>query len=92
VLLELRVGAAGDPALGIEDEAGRAGRSLVDRQDNSAAPRTIVSRPSAMPKALSLPLPSRRNDIPYIRAITARAWRSASGTSSVSSAAAATPS
>ena len=33
VLLELRVGAAGDPPLRVEDEAGRPGRPLVDRED-----------------------------------------------------------
>ena len=34
VLLELAVGAAGDPALAVEDEAGGAGRPLVDREDH----------------------------------------------------------
>ena len=36
VLLELAVGAAARPALAVEDEAGRAGRPLVDRQDHGA--------------------------------------------------------
>ena len=34
VLLELAVGAAGELRVGVEDEAGRAGRALVDREDH----------------------------------------------------------
>ena len=41
VLLELGVGAAGDPPLAVEDEAGRAGGPLVDGEDHSRS----VSRP-----------------------------------------------
>ena len=40
VLLELRVGAAGDPPLRVEDEAGGARRPLVDRQDHGSPRRT----------------------------------------------------
>ncbi len=41
VLLELRVGAAGDPPLLVEDQAGGPGRPLVDREDHSS-PRAII--------------------------------------------------
>jgi hypothetical protein len=34
VLLELGVGAAGNPPLAVEDQAGRPGRALVDREDH----------------------------------------------------------
>jgi len=91
VLLELRVGPTGDPPLGVEDEAGRPRRPLVDRQDQGVTPRKIVSRPAATPEASS-PVANRRRLIPYISATIVRAWRSGSGTSSISSAAAATPS
>jgi len=37
-LLELRVGAPGDPHLRVEDEAGGPGRPLVDRQDHRRLP------------------------------------------------------
>ena len=36
VLLELRIGASGDPALAVEDEAGGSGRALVDGEDQRA--------------------------------------------------------
>ena len=41
VLLELRVGAAGDPPLAVEDEAGRAGGPLVDREDHVGDYRSV---------------------------------------------------
>jgi hypothetical protein len=34
VLLELAIGAAGELRLAVEDQAGRAGRALVDREDH----------------------------------------------------------
>src|SRR5207247_7690718 len=43
VLLELAVGATGDPALSVEDEAGRAGCSLVDGEDHCAG--NLPARP-----------------------------------------------
>ena len=92
VLLELRVGPAGDPSLPVEDQAGGPRRPLVDRQDQGRAPRTIVSRPVGDAGGVLSPVPSRRRPIPYISATIVRAWRPGSGTSSVSSAAAATPS
>jgi hypothetical protein len=91
MLLELRVGPTGDPPLGVEDEAGRPRRPLVDRQDQGVTPRMIVSRLSATPEASS-PVANRRSPIPYISATIVRAWRPGSGTSSISNAAAATPS
>jgi len=92
MLLELGVGTADDATLCVEDEAGGARRPLVDREDQRETPRTIVSKPSATPVASSLPVPSRRRPIPYISATIVRACRAGSGTSSISSAAAATPS
>ena len=43
VLLELRVGASGDPALAVEDEAGGPGRALVDGEDQQA-PSLVAPR------------------------------------------------
>ncbi len=91
MLLELRVGPAGDPPLRVEDEAGGPRRPLVDREDQGDTPRTTVSRLAATPDASS-PVASRRNPIPYISATIVRACWPDSGTSSISSAAAATPS
>ena len=80
VLLELRVGAPRDPPLGVEDEAGRARRPLVDREDQGRGPADQREQAAATPEASSPPVPSRRRPIPYISATIVRAWRSGSGT------------
>jgi hypothetical protein len=55
VLLELRVGAAGDLSLVVEDEAGRPGRPLVDGEDHLAlgalafTPPTLSEAPRPPP-------------------------------------------
>src|SRR5690606_7159000 len=43
VLLELRVGAPGEAAVGVEDEAGAAGRPLVDGEDHFSPGRPALA-------------------------------------------------